>query len=80
MGSRSPQGRAWYTVVSLVTGSRTGSVVALGMHRAKAAETASRAVAVFRREGLLVNLDRQGRHFRVDAEGLEAIGTGGAPE
>ena len=43
-------------------------------------ETASRAVAVFRREGLLVNLDRQGRHFRVDARGLEAIGTGGAPE
>ena len=43
-------------------------------------ETASRAVAVFRREGLLVNLDRQGRHFRVDAEGLEAIGKGGAPE
>jgi CRP/FNR family transcriptional regulator len=43
-------------------------------------ETASRAVAVFRREGLLVNLDRQGRHFRVDAERLEAIGKGGAPE
>ena len=43
-------------------------------------ETASRAVAVFRREGLLVNLDRQGRHFRVDVEGLDrAIGRAASP-
>ncbi len=43
-------------------------------------ETASRAVAVFRREGLLVNLDRQGRHFRVESRGLETIGKGAASE
>lgn len=36
-------------------------------------ETASRAVAAFRREGLLESLDRQGRHFRVDAEALASV-------
>lgn len=36
-------------------------------------ETASRAVAAFRREGLLQALDRQGRHFRVDAAALGAV-------
>jgi hypothetical protein len=36
-------------------------------------ETASRTVAAFRREGLMVNLDRQGRHFRVKVEDLAAV-------
>lgn len=36
-------------------------------------ETASRAVAAFRREGLLEGLDRQGRHFRIDAERLGVV-------
>jgi len=36
-------------------------------------ETASRAVASFRREGLLQGLDRQGRHFRVDVEALSGV-------
>lgn len=36
-------------------------------------ETASRAVAAFRREGLLQPLDRQGRQFRVDAEALAGV-------
>lgn len=36
-------------------------------------ETASRAVAAFRREGLLQPIDRQGKHFRVDAPALEAV-------
>ena len=36
-------------------------------------ETASRAVAAFRREGLLESLDRQGRHFRVDAGALASV-------
>ena len=36
-------------------------------------ETASRAVAAFRREGLLESLDRLGRHFRVDAAQLSAV-------
>lgn len=36
-------------------------------------ETASRAVASFRREGLLLPIDRQGRHFRVDPPRLVAV-------
>lgn len=36
-------------------------------------ETASRAVAAFRREGMLQPLDRQGRQFRVDAEALAGV-------
>lgn len=36
-------------------------------------ETASRTVAAFRREGLLDPLDRQGRHYRIDAQALEAV-------
>jgi len=36
-------------------------------------ETASRAVAAFRREGLLVGLDRQGRRFRIDAPALASV-------
>lgn len=36
-------------------------------------ETASRAVAAFRREGLLESLDRLGRHFRIDAAQLSAV-------
>lgn len=36
-------------------------------------ETASRAVAAFRREGLLDPLDRQSRHFRIDAAALAAV-------
>ncbi len=43
-------------------------------------ETASRAVAAFRREGLLSPLDRQGRHFRVDAHKLAAIAASAAAE
>lgn len=43
-------------------------------------ETASRAVAAFRRESLLLPLDRQGRHFRVNAPELEAIASGGSGE
>jgi CRP-like cAMP-binding protein len=41
-------------------------------------ETASRAVAAFRREGLLEALDRQGRRFRVDAEALTTVASRGA--
>ncbi|MEN9314775.1 MAG: hypothetical protein RIS35_1168 [Pseudomonadota bacterium] len=36
-------------------------------------ETASRAVAAFRREGLLESLDRLGRNFQVDAAQLRAV-------
>lgn len=36
-------------------------------------ETASRTVAAFRREGLMINLDKQGRHFRVKVEELAAV-------
>lgn len=36
-------------------------------------ETASRAVASFRREGLLTSLDRQGRHFTADVDALTGI-------
>jgi len=36
-------------------------------------ETASRAVAAFRREGLLQGLDRQGRHFKVDIDMLQGV-------
>ena len=36
-------------------------------------ETASRTVAAFRREGLLHDLDRQGRFFRIDAAALHAV-------
>ena len=36
-------------------------------------ETASRAVAAFRREGLLENLDRQGRRFHIHADGLTTV-------
>lgn len=36
-------------------------------------ETASRTVAAFRREGLVQPLDRQGRHYRIDAQTLEAV-------
>ena len=43
-------------------------------------ETASRAVAAFRRESLLLPLDRQGRHFRVNAPELDAIASGGTGE
>lgn len=43
-------------------------------------ETASRAVAAFRRESLLSPLDRQGRHFRVDARRLAEIADGGVGE
>jgi len=39
----------------------------VGGHAGITTETASRAVAAFRREGLLQAIDRQGRHFRVDA-------------
>lgn len=40
-------------------------------------ETASRAVAAFRREGLLESLDRLGRHFRVDATRLGSVASRG---
>ena len=40
-------------------------------------ETASRAVASFRREGLLQSLDRQGRRFRVDAGALNTVASRG---
>lgn len=43
-------------------------------------ETASRAVAAFRREELLSPLDRQGRHFRVDARRLAEIAAGGSAD
>lgn len=36
-------------------------------------ETASRAVAAFRREGLLESLDRLGRRFRIDAPRLATV-------
>jgi len=36
-------------------------------------ETASRTVASFRREGLLLAADRQGRQFRIDAARLAAV-------
>ena len=36
-------------------------------------ETASRAVAAFRREGLLENLDRLGRRFRIDTARLTEV-------
>ncbi|MCL4746267.1 MAG: Crp/Fnr family transcriptional regulator [Burkholderiaceae bacterium] len=39
-------------------------------------ETASRAVAAFRREGLLKSLDRQGKHFVVDVQSLRALAEG----
>ncbi len=39
-------------------------------------ETASRAVAAFRRDGLLRSLDRQGKHFVVDVAALQALADG----
>lgn len=36
-------------------------------------ETASRSVAAFRREGLLEDLDRLGRRFRIDAARLQVV-------
>jgi CRP-like cAMP-binding protein len=39
-------------------------------------ETASRTVASFRREGLMEDLDRQGRHFRIVAPALGAVADG----
>lgn len=39
-------------------------------------ETASRTVASFRREGLMEDLDRQGRHFRISAPALGAVADG----
>jgi CRP-like cAMP-binding protein len=41
-------------------------------------ETASRTVAAFRREGLMEDLDRQGRFFRISAEALAGIADGSA--
>ncbi|MBP6816832.1 MAG: helix-turn-helix domain-containing protein, partial [Burkholderiaceae bacterium] len=39
-------------------------------------ETASRTVASFRREGMLIDMDRQGRFFRIDATALHAAANG----
>ena len=39
-------------------------------------ETASRTVAAFRREGLLTDVDRQGRFFRLVATALAAVANG----
>lgn len=39
-------------------------------------ETASRTVAAFRREGLLHDLDRQGRFFRIDEAAVHAVAEG----
>jgi len=39
-------------------------------------ETASRTVAAFRREGMLIDMDRQGRFFRINATALHATANG----
>jgi len=41
-------------------------------------ETASRTVAAFRREGLMHDLDRQGRFFRIETAAVQAV-AGGEP-
>ncbi len=62
-----PEGR---DVVSLPSREDVGAMLGI------TTETASRTVASFRREGLLRNLDRQGRHFQVQSSGLTSIAEG----
>ncbi len=78
LGSGNARQRLARLLLMLAQGSRDDSVSLPGREDVGAmlgitTETASRTVAAFRREGLIHDLDRVGRMFRIERDGLQAV-------